>query len=136
MNVNINVYCDGNWDNPEVQISGSWEELVQLGSVINRINESIILDLPDIASEIYPVCLKRLFLDLDEEHNSRITVSIDEKQLTLTGTKEALSIIGESLTNYFDSDTKYGERIRFDYYEGNEVLNETNCVLLFVCHGD
>jgi hypothetical protein len=101
MNVNINVYCDGNWDNPEVQISGSWEELVQLGSVINRINESIILDLPDIASEIYPVCLKRLFLDLDEEHNSRITVSIDEKQLTLTGKTTYADWYERSTFNYW-----------------------------------
>lgn len=133
MVVQLYVACDGDWEEPEVQTSGSSKALAEFGALLNDIAEPITLVVPALESELYPVSVKKITIEPDQSRGDRITVTIDENNFALTGTKVALSKLADSLINFFDDDSSIGEHFQLDYYEGNEVLNETTSHLIFVC---
>lgn len=62
------------------------------------------------------------------------TVRFDDViPINIDDTKASLNKLADSLINFFDDDSNVGEHFQLDYYEGNEVLNETNCHLIFIC---
>lgn len=129
----IYVACDGDWNEPEVQISGSVKELADFGELLNKAESRIILDTSPQKNEYYPANIKALVVEPSQSGGDRLTVMIDERSFSLVGTTVALNKLGDSLINFFDVDTSIGEHFQLDYYEGNEVLNETKCHLIFMC---
>jgi hypothetical protein len=129
----IFVGCDGNWSAPEVEISGSSTAMAAFGRFLSGIADSCFLDIPISRGSFYPVSLPTIALDLAQDETGRLTVSVDNKALTLSGSSDAFEKLGRSLQNFFDDDTKIGEHFHFDYYEGNPNLNETSCNLVFLC---
>ena len=129
----IYVACDGDWKEPEVQISGSTKALASFGVMLNGVAGSLTLDVPVLENEYYPVSVNVLNIELDELGNDRLTITIDDTNFNLRGTNKAFNKLGYSLVNFFDDDSNVGEHFQLDYYEGNEVLNETNCHLIFIC---
>ncbi len=133
MMAHIHVACDGDWGEPEVQTSGSAKDLANFGAFLNSVAEPTTLEVPALDSEFYPVSVKTIIIEPVESGDDRIIVTIDEDNFNLTGTKVALNKLGDSLINFFDENSGVGEHFQLDYYEGNEVLNETNCHLIFIC---
>ncbi|MEO3678410.1 hypothetical protein ABGI61_05165 [Rheinheimera sp. FR7-31] len=133
MMAQIYVACDGNWSEPEVQISGSAKDLADFGVFLNSVTESTSLEVPVLDSEFYPVSVKRIVIEPAGSGDDRIIVTIDEDNFNLTGTKVALNKLGDSLINFFDKNSITGEHFQLDYYEGNKVLSETNCHFIFIC---
>lgn len=129
----IYITCDGDRENPEVQISGSSTALVSFGSLLNSIAIPIHLDIPDLKNEFYPVSVNILNIEPEETGNNRLTVTFDKTNFKLRGTSNAFEKLGDSLINFFDEYSNIGKHFQLDYYEGNEVLNETNCHLIFLC---
>ena len=133
MMLQLYVACDGDWEEPEVQASGSSKALAEFGALLNDIVEPITLAVPALESEFYPVSMKKITIKPDQSGGDRITVTIDENNFSLTGTKVALNKLADSLINFFDDDSSIGEHFQLDYYEGNEVLNKTSSHLIFIC---
>jgi len=133
MMTQIHVTCDGDWDEPEVQISGSAKALVSFGMLLNRVTGPITLEVPALENEFYPLSVNVLNIELEEAGDDRLTVTIDETKFDLRGNNKAFNKLGDSLVNFFDDTSIKGEHFQLDYYEGNEVLNETNCHLIFIC---
>lgn len=133
MMAQIHVACDGDWGEPEVQTSGSAKALADFGVFLNSVTEPTTLEVPVLESEFYPVSVQTIIIEPVPSGGDRLTVTIDELNFNLTGTKVALNKLGDSLINFFDDDSGIGEHFQLDYYEGNEVLNETNCHLIFIC---
>ena len=133
MTPQIYVACDGDWNEPEVQISGSVKALADLGELLNKAEGRVKWDIPVQENEYYPVNLEALVVEASQSGGDRITVTINESNFCLEGTTVALNKLGDSLINFFDVETTIGEHFQLDYYEGNEVLNETKCHLIFMC---
>lgn len=133
MMAQIYVTCDGDWDEPEVQISGSAEALASFGMLLNGVTDLITLEISSLKNEFYPVSVNALIVEPGQSGHDRLTVTIDETSFKLIGTVCAFNKLGDSLVNFFDDNTIVGEHFQLDYYEGNDVLNETNCHLIFIC---
>ena len=133
MTLRINVACDGDWEEPEVLFSGSVDALVDFGLALNSATELNKYDLSLHNNEYYPASIKTLILEPSKSGNDRITVFIEEGYLRIVGSSVALNKLGDSLLNFFDDNTSVGEHFQLDYYEGNKVLNETKCLLIFMC---
>lgn len=133
MMAQIYIMCDGDWAEPEVQVSGSAKALANLGKLLNSIVDPVDLKVPHLENEFYPVSVNVLNIYLDDSGNDRLTVTIDEARFTMRGTTLAFNKLGDSLLNFFDDGSSVGDHFQLDYYEGNEVLNETNCHLIFIC---
>jgi hypothetical protein len=129
----IYIACDGDWNEPEIQISGSVEALIDVGEILNKAEEYVKYDIPVQNNEYYPANIKALIVEPSESGGGRLNVTIDESGFSLVGTTVALNKLGDSLINFFDVDTSIGEHFQLDYYEGNEVLNKTKCHLIFMC---
>lgn len=129
----IYITCDGDWENPEVQISGSSKALAIFGVLLNGVVTSINLKIPDLENKFYPVSVNIINIELEESGMDRLTVTIDQSSFKLRGTNNAFEKLGDSLINFFDDTSSVGEHFQLDYYEGNELLNETNCHLIFLC---
>ncbi|WP_419903989.1 Imm32 family immunity protein [Kiloniella sp.] len=130
----IHVVCDGDWERPEVQISGSSMALSQLGILLSGINSHRRFSTNNSIDEIYAINIPTIILTFLDIGNDRLTVGIDQNSLRFSGTKKAFDILGDSLVNFFDDQTVVGEHFHLDYYEGNEVLNDTTCHLIFMCN--
>lgn len=135
MTPQVYVACDGDWDEPEVQISGSVKALNALGKLLNTLKDHLVLDIPMLESEFYPVTVGTLDVEIENRENDLLMVTIDEVVFKLRGTSVAFNKLGDSLLNYFDSDSNDGDHFQLDYYKGNELLDKTNCHLIFICDG-
>ncbi len=129
----VYIACDGDWDEPEVQISGSVEELNAFGKLLNSIEDRLVLEVSSLENEFYPVSIGALEIKPEKREGGRLTVTIDSKKFMLQGTNEAFNKLGDSLLNYFDDNSNVGDHFQLDYYDGNEVLDKTNCHLIFIC---
>ncbi len=133
MIADININCDGNWMSPEIQLSGSAKALAHLGSLLNEIKTPMKIHTVVLKNKFYPVSIDNLFINPKKSGNDRLSIKFDEENLQLEGTLIAINKIGDSLINFFDDESKIGDHFHLDYYEGNQVLNETNCRLVFIC---
>jgi hypothetical protein len=129
------LLCDGDWDNPEIEISDSSENLVKLGKILNEFEESFEIKANDKKSEFYSDCLNNLVLDLMLNGDDLLRVRIANHNLIFSGTLKAFQNISQSIINFFEGEVKEGDHFHLDYYEGNMVLAQTNCHLIFMCNG-
>ena len=131
--IQVYIVTDGDWNEPEVQISGSAKILSQLGEYLNSVQGSVRLVLPTEPNKFYPISIDSLVLESTFRGGGRLTVAIDPTSFNLAGPSAALNKLGDSLVNFFDDNSFVGEHFQLDYYDGNEVLNETNYHLIFLC---
>jgi len=129
----ILVASDGDWEKPEVQVSGTSKALADFGLLLNSIKDNTTIAIESLDSEYYPINVKVIILEILQSGNDRLTVMFDEDKFQLSGSNEAFNKLGDSLVNFFDDETSIGEHFQLDYYEGNQVLNKTNCHLIFLC---
>jgi hypothetical protein len=129
------LLCDGDWNNPEIEISDSSENLVKLGKILNELEESLEIKADNKESVFYSDCLSSLVLNLMLKGDDLLGVRIADHNLIFSGTLKAFQNIGQSLINFFEGTVKEGEHFHLDYYEGNMVLAQTNCHLIFMCNG-
>jgi hypothetical protein len=133
MNTNIFINFDGDISEPEIQISGTWYSLSEFGCYLNQLDSSQNITLPVSQNEFYPEVIKHLNVCLEKDGNGLLTVTMHDQTLNVAGNTVAINKLAESLTNFFDEDSEIQEHFQLDYYEGNDVLNETSCTLIFIC---
>ena len=130
---NVYIACDGDWNEPEIQISGTKESLSNFGCYLKKVNETRVLKLKTNIEEFYPVKINKLKISLEKVGMDKIKVMVTDDCLYLEGTSLSLSLLGESLENFFDDNSNSGDHFQMDYYEGDCLLSETNCALIFLC---
>lgn len=135
MAIKIYVNCDGDWSRLEVKISGSANSLAAFGLFLNECTESAILDVPVLQDKFYRFSIKLVKIEIIKSSNDRLTIEVNENNLYLSGSKLAFNKLGDSLINFFDSASEEGEHFHLDYCEENQMLNKTNCHLIFACRG-
>jgi hypothetical protein len=124
---------NGDWNNPEIEISGSSDTLVKLGETFNGLDKSLEIKASFKKSQFYSHCLGYLVLNLMNEGNDLLTIKVINNNLIFSGTLKAFKNLGQSLINFFEENPKEGKHFHLDYYEGNQVLAQTNCHLIFMC---
>lgn len=133
MNANIFINYEGDISKPEIQISGSWSSLSEFGCSLNQLDSSQNINLNVSQNKFYPEVISSLNICLEKDGNGLLTVTMHDQTLNVAGNTVAINKLAESLTNFFDEDSEIQEHFQLDYYEGNHVLNETNCILIFMC---
>ncbi|WP_420810083.1 Imm32 family immunity protein [Hwanghaeella grinnelliae] len=131
----VRAACDGDQQEPEISISGSAADLRAFGSLLNSVTSTQEFELPASGNEFYPHSLTSIVIVLRSEGTDRVKVSANAESLFFEGTNHALRIIGDSLLNYFDHNSSSQDHFHLDYYEGDQVLEPTNCHLIFECVG-
>ena len=124
---------DGDSEFPEIQISGAAASLIEFGVVLSNVESNLVLEIKNSGNKFFPVAINRININLFNNGNDRLTVSLDKDLLTIGGSNVAFKMLGDSLLNFFNVDVSVGEHFQLDYYEENQVLNETNCNLIFIC---
>ncbi len=133
---NIRILCDGDWERPQVEVSGSWQALAGLGALLKRATAPVTVPLGEYSNTFYPVSVRALHIEPQTQSGGRLTVSVDQIAMVLKGDAEAFDKLGQSLENCFDRHSRPGHHFHLDYYEGNDLLNQTNCSLIFMCRED
>lgn len=73
------------------------------------------------------------FENIISSDDGRVSTQIKDNKFIIIGNSIALSILGDSLNNFFDKESKKYDHFHIDYYDGNDVLNPTNISLIFMC---
>lgn len=133
---NIRILCDGDRERPQVEVSGSWQALAALGALLKGASAPVTLALEEYSNAFYPVSVRALHIEPQGQSGGRLTVSVDESGMVLKGDAEAFDKLGQSLENCFDRHSRPGHHFHLDYYEGNDLLNQANCSLIFMCRED
>jgi hypothetical protein len=132
------IVCDGNWNNPEIEISDLSQNLIKLGELLLSINEDFNLHTVQTKSEFYAENIEAISIQLKQNKNAEqdlIKIFIDNKNLVFEGSKLAFDKLGMSLLNYFNENTQKGEHFHLSYSEGDALLAPTNCHIIFLCRG-
>lgn len=132
MQMPILALCDGDWSAPEIQISGKPGDLARLGRLLLQIQSSFEITTADAQDEYYPVQINFISFDLLDELCDLLSVNATAERLIFSGSKQAFAKLGESIVNSFDDLTPPDHHFHLNYFEGNGILNETACELIFV----
>ena len=128
----IHILCDGDWNQPEIEISGRLEDLVELGSLLSHMMNSASINTTSLTCDFYPINIGLLELELSEQKSTRLTVNASKNKLSFSGTTEAYDLLGQSLLNFFNENSTSGEHFHLEYFEGNLNINETLCTFIFM----
>jgi|GEM_PF-1023425 len=127
------VRCDGNWEEPEVDISGNPSALRDFGRFLKNLSGSCELETSDKQCPFYPVTLKVIRLELLERNSDRIVLTADETGLNLSGPKKAFSLLGKNLETAFPPDAKSGDHYHFDHFVDDMIFLAEAPYHLIVC---
>lgn len=130
--MSISTNCDGDWAEPQLQISGDSSELRKLGRLLTRLQSSFDVETIQRREEFYPVTIERVKFEVDEDGNGLLSLGVNESLLVIQGTADALARLGQSLLNCFREGVEPGAHFHLDYFEGNQLLDETGAELIFV----
>ena len=133
MNANIFIHFDGDVSKPEIQISGSWSALSEFGYFLNQLNCSQSINLKILQNEFYSRSIKYLDICFENNGNGLLTVTLHDQTLNIAGNYVAINKLADSLIDFFDEDSEIQDHFHLDFYEGNNILNETDCTLIFIC---
>lgn len=130
------VSFDGDEKYPEIQVCGKATEIRELGEQLVEGTEKIVINSTEEDCDCYPVLLKGLKCNLDHFSSipSLVKFKLVDNYLEITGGIEGLRKLGQSCINVF-SDAQVDEHMHLEYYEGNSLLEETNCSVVFICNG-
>ena len=126
----IHALWDGDESRPEVAISGTWGELSCLGAFLAKVETAVTLTLKPRVSKFYPFCLGRLTIE-PSGGAGRLEIAVVTDTLRIRGGAKALSALAQSLLNFFEGGVEAGSHFHLDYYDGNELLEPTQCALIF-----
>ncbi|MEG4303002.1 hypothetical protein [Microcoleus sp. D3_18a_C4] len=131
------ILFDGNWDEPEIEISDSPRGLIELGELCKSISEDLNLHAEKINSEFYPENLEGISMKLSSIKNPEgldlIKIHLNQRNLVFEGSKSAFHKLGMSLLNYFHENSRKPEHFHLYYVEGDCLLAPTNCHVIFLC---
>ena len=125
---NICILFDG--DNaPEIEISGFNNILRQFGEFLKSVEScKNIFYLNSKPTQFYSKSINKLEIIVTDI--PRMSIDINESQLILRSDKKTYAKLGKSLINVFVDD-EIEQNFQLDYFEGNELLNETDAILIF-----
>jgi len=133
MQLGIEISTDGDWNAPQIQISGSQAALLSLGALLNDLTESSEFEFDAVISNAYDWAIPAVALCTTPFVDGLLQVSADEEFLRLLGDTDAFRKLGSSLVTFFSGDVPVGRHFHLDYYPGNQVLRSTTCSLIFLC---
>ncbi len=112
---NIYIFCDGDWNEPEIEVSGSSSSLVKLGVLLNTIVEYKLIKLNKSMSDFYLVNIDNLEIKVSNSRDSNIKIFINSSVLSLSGNQKTINKLGDSLINFFSGNVTSGEHFHLDY---------------------
>jgi len=127
------IFINGNAEETQVEISGTILSLTTLGDILTQTTTTTTLNLQTCSDKFYPRNFESLQIIYQEDQTNRVSVQIKGNKFIIKGNGIALRILGDSLNNIFDKESKKYDHFHIDYYDGNEVLNPTNISLIFMC---
>jgi hypothetical protein len=116
-----------------VQVSGSANDMSHLGRLIEKIEDRVEWNFCASKDEYFPVNLRTFIIVVNSSENDRLTVDVGNNSISFTGSRVAISDLGRSLINFFSESVSVDDHFEFFYYDGNPVLNKTECHLVFLC---
>ena len=127
------IFINGNAEETQVEISGTILSLTTLGDILTQTTTTTTLNLQTCSDEFYPRKFKSSQIIYQEDQTNRVSVQIKGNKFIIKGNSIALSILGDSLNNFFDKESKKYDHFHIDYYVGNDVLTPINISLIFMC---
>lgn len=127
------IFINGNAEETQVEISGTILSLRTLGDILTQTTTKTTLNLQTRLDKFYPKKFESLQIIYQEDQTNRVSIQIKDSKFIIKGNSIALSILGDSLNNFFDKESKNFDHFHIDYYNENDVLNPTNISLIFMC---
>jgi len=131
----MNVFFDGDHEQPEIEFSGNLKQLRSFGQNLLRVHSSFQLHLTEGISEYYPEAITSVSFNLltsDMSSNGKLKILLHKKEIFFEGSEDAFNKLGRSLLNFFDEDSVNGDHIHFSYIEGDPLLAPTECSIIIV----
>ena len=127
----IFVICEIRSDSAEVEISGSPNAMAAFGHFLRNITASCHLEVPTCDPSPYPLSLPRIAVEIAQDDTGRLTASVDQMALTISGAREVIANLGRSLQGFSDENTKAGTHFHLDHFDGSLNRSEMDCGLIF-----
>ncbi|OSI06697.1 Uncharacterised protein [Neisseria animaloris] len=127
------IFINGNPENSQIEISGTVVSFNVLGDILNKITTMTSFKLQTFSNKFYPKKFEFLQLIYQDDETNRISIETEDDKLIIKGNSVAFNMLGDSLSNFFDEESKKDDHFHIDYYDGNDMLNPTNISLVFIC---
>lgn len=132
----MRIAFDGDRGRPEIEVRGNASELVEFGQQLVAGVRELTVSGQEGGTEFYPEPLTQLRCVEDEAvpKPSLIDISLDGNALLISGGAVGLRKLGQSCVNVFTK-AAAGEHMHLEYFEGNQLMAETPCSVIFVAEG-
>lgn len=119
---------------PECELKASALELRELGVDLCgiEINRTVDVD-PILDGPVGTTVLRHVEFAIEDYDDDKIGLNVVKDTLLISGTRQALTNFGESLIEFFDSQTTPGTHLHFDYLEGHGLARPTHVSLVVGC---
>ncbi|PHZ86392.1 hypothetical protein [Paremcibacter congregatus] len=122
---------DGDENDPEIECSGSPEELQELGRKLVGFTEQIAISFDRKQSLFYKNSLKEALFTHTPYEDAHFSVKIRGKTLELTGGTNVCKILGQSLIDFFSENVTPDDHFQIDQFDGNIISEDSKCTLIF-----
>lgn len=100
------IFINGNAEENQVEVSGTILSLKTLGDILTQTTTTTTLNLQTFSDKFYPRKFDSLQIIYQEDQTNRVSAQIKGNKFIIKGNSIALSILGDSLNNFFDKDSK------------------------------
>ena len=100
------IFINGNAEETQVEISGTILSLTTIGDILTQTTTTTTLNLQTCSDKFYPRNFESLQIIYQEGQTNRVSVQIKGNKFIIKGNSIALSILGDSLNNFFDKESK------------------------------
>lgn len=123
---------------PEVNLSGTQAELLQLGRQLLAPLRSFSIETEHPTKTVWPNYCKRIDFHLEENRTgSLLDISIQNDGFVVSGAVDGFKKLGQSLINFFTDIVVKHQHFHLDYIEGVPGLfAPTNLSLIVACNDD
>jgi hypothetical protein len=132
MKMSININSDGDLVSPEIEIAGRNSDFIGLANTLMSLACQLKIESSLNASNFYHHPIRALLFVVDGSEDGMLAVLMVDDTLSISGSHKALAKLAQSLINFFSVEPEDGAHFHLSYVEGDPLLRETKCHLIFV----
>jgi hypothetical protein len=125
----MNIYMQIRASSRTIAVKGSSSEFLELAGLLMERKE-VKVDSKKTPNEYYPVALDRIRFEIQENANL-LSTELVGNDLLIFGGPEAMRKLAQGFINFFTSPVKAGTHFHLDYFEDNQILEQTDIHLIF-----
>lgn len=132
MITSISAVYDGDVQDPEVEISGSSEEMSNLARQICDFEEHLLINTKTKKDKFYSSVVSEVYFHKVDDDNVMLSVKIVGKRLEFSGGLKYFNSLGESIEELSSPPLEHHYHFQIDQHDGTIISENSTCTLIFM----